>query len=90
MLGVLKKINKALKPNGYLYANLKKGKGHELQANPASYAGQPRAYWFYTKKELQSMFDKAGFKAKVKAPIIKPMGESYLEVYARPNRKKSN
>ncbi|MBW2991322.1 class I SAM-dependent methyltransferase [Candidatus Woesearchaeota archaeon] len=87
---VLDKFYKALKPKSYLYANFKKGKGHELQENPVSYAGEPRAYWFYTKKQLQSIFDKAGFKAKIKAPIIRPMGESYIEVYARPKRKKPN
>jgi ubiquinone/menaquinone biosynthesis C-methylase UbiE len=83
LLRVLKKLRTILKPGGVLYANLKIGKGFELQQHPKSYPGHPRAYWFYEKKELESYFRRAKFEFVISVMIIRLFGEKYYEVWAK-------
>jgi ubiquinone/menaquinone biosynthesis C-methylase UbiE len=81
---VLAKFRGSLAPDGVLYANFKKGQGFELQKDPVTYPGSPRAYWFYDIAELKALFSKAGFVAIVKPAKMPIFGEHFIEVTAHP------
>jgi ubiquinone/menaquinone biosynthesis C-methylase UbiE len=83
---LLRSFARVLSSDGVLYANFKKGQGFELQENPVTYPGSPRAYWFYDMAELKEVFEKAGFSAVIKPAKLAIFGEHFIEVTAKLKR----
>ncbi|MDD5331820.1 MAG: class I SAM-dependent methyltransferase [Candidatus Nanoarchaeia archaeon] len=80
---LLKKLYTSLEENGLFWSSFKEGSGFELQENPASYPKKPRAYWFYSPAELKELFNRAGFKTKIKSLFPKFNNEKYIWVQAK-------
>lgn len=59
---VLKEIYRILKPQGILYISMIEGKGTEIRRVKREYHGLPRYFVYYTKKELDSILTRTGFK----------------------------
>ncbi len=57
----LKKFHSILKPGGMLHIRVKKGKGEEFVKEKLS-GWNERFYTYFTKKEMEDMLKKAGFK----------------------------
>jgi SAM-dependent methyltransferase len=80
---LLAKFRSSLALDGVLYANFKKGQGFELQENPVTYPGSPRAYWLYDMAQLRELFKETGFSAVIKPGKMPIFGEHFIEVTAR-------
>lgn len=87
---LLMKLHDCLSSHGVLYANFKTGEGFELQENPITFTGSPRAYWFYSATELEQVFKEAGFRPKVKKLKIPLFGEHFIQVFAVKNNSPSS
>ena len=71
----LKSFYKILKPNGYLYVNVKKGKG-EAQVKEKLSGGHERFYTYFSKKEIIDLLKTQGFKIIYYGIFPDPHGRS--------------
>ncbi|MFQ6087882.1 MAG: class I SAM-dependent methyltransferase [Candidatus Methanofastidiosia archaeon] len=59
---VIKEFRRVLKIDGIVGLSFKLGKGEGLEDNPKSYAGSPRYFAYYTKREMKDIFKDFGFE----------------------------
>lgn len=60
-VGVLKEIQRILRPSGIFSFNFKIGTGEQLEESPRSYAASPRFYAYYMTHEMKKLLEQTGF-----------------------------
>jgi SAM-dependent methyltransferase len=61
--GVIGEIRRVIKEKGIAAINFKIGEGEGMETNPKSFSGSPRYFAYYSKDEMQKIFDRYGFKS---------------------------
>lgn len=81
----IKNLYKVLKPGGFLYLSVKKGKGEAYVKEKLS-GGHERFYTYFTKKELVDLCKKQGLKvthSKIWSDLYKRKGLVWVSVYGQ-------
>jgi ubiquinone/menaquinone biosynthesis C-methylase UbiE len=82
---VLKSFYKIVKPGGYIHINVKKGKGEEYVREELS-GGYERFYTYFSKKEIENLIKKQGFKiirSKIMSDPHKRKGITWINVWGQ-------
>ena len=65
----LKSMRSSLKPDGILFAALKRGEGEETHSRPF---GQPRFFAYWQEEPFDQRLQEAGFKIETRGPYTEP------------------